>query len=111
MANDPHGGILKDLFVRDGPRRDELAVEAETLPSIALTERQLCDLELISSGGFSPLEGSFGGFSSARCLVNEKPGRLQSSLAPVTYVPFVHERPRHAMSDLWPITCAVQTPY
>jgi len=51
------GGILKDLIARDAPRRKELFDEAETLPSIVLTERQLCDLELILNGGFSPLEG------------------------------------------------------
>lgn len=57
MANPPHGGILKDLIARDAPRRKQLYAEAETLPAIVLTERQLCDLELILSGGFSPLEG------------------------------------------------------
>ncbi|ETS77650.1 Sulfate adenylyltransferase [Pestalotiopsis fici W106-1] len=57
MANPPHGGILKDLLARDAPRHDELSAEAETLPAITLTERQLCDLELILNGGFSPLEG------------------------------------------------------
>lgn len=59
MANEPHGGVLKDLLVRDAPRHDELAAEAGKLPAIVLTERQLCDLELISSGGFSPLEGAW----------------------------------------------------
>ncbi|KFX93635.1 hypothetical protein V495_08237, partial [Pseudogymnoascus sp. VKM F-4514 (FW-929)] len=57
MANPPHGGELKDLLARDAPRHDELAAEAETLPALVLSERQLCDLELILSGGFSPLEG------------------------------------------------------
>ncbi|KAI5292881.1 Sulfate adenylyltransferase [Ascosphaera acerosa] len=57
MANPPHGGVLKDLIARDAPRRAELSLEAERLPSIILTERQLCDLELILNGGFSPLEG------------------------------------------------------
>ncbi|KIW04082.1 sulfate adenylyltransferase [Verruconis gallopava] len=57
MANPPHGGQLKDLIARDAPRRAELEAEAETLPAIVLTERQLCDLELILNGGFSPLEG------------------------------------------------------
>ncbi|TVY27974.1 Sulfate adenylyltransferase [Lachnellula hyalina] len=52
MANPPHGGELKDL-----PRHEKLTAEAESLPAIVLTERQLCDLELILSGGFSPLEG------------------------------------------------------
>lgn len=57
MANTPHGGVLKDLLARDAPRHDQLAAEAETLPAVVLTERQLCDLELIMNGGFSPLEG------------------------------------------------------
>ncbi|KIN07709.1 hypothetical protein OIDMADRAFT_186563 [Oidiodendron maius Zn] len=57
MANSPHGGQLKDLLARDLHKHDQLAVEAETLKAIVLTERQLCDLELILSGGFSPLEG------------------------------------------------------
>lgn len=57
MANSPHGGELKDLLARDFPRQAELAAEAEKLPAITLTDRQLCDLELILNGGFSPLEG------------------------------------------------------
>ncbi|KAK4154886.1 hypothetical protein C8A00DRAFT_14019 [Chaetomidium leptoderma] len=57
MANSPHGGVLKDLIARDLPRHDELAAEAETLPALLLSERQLCDLELVLNGGFSPLEG------------------------------------------------------
>lgn len=51
------GGILKDLIARDAPRRKELEAEAETLPALVLNERQLCDLELLLNGGFSPLEG------------------------------------------------------
>lgn len=57
MANPPHGGVLKDLIARDAPRRKELSEEADRLPAIVLSERQLCDLELILNGGFSPLEG------------------------------------------------------
>ena len=56
-SNSPHGGELKDLIARDAPRRKQLLAEAETLFSVTLTERQLCDLELIMNGGFSPLEG------------------------------------------------------
>lgn len=58
MANPPHGGVLKDLLARDASKHKELEQEAEQLPAIVLTERQLCDLELIISGGFSPLEGT-----------------------------------------------------
>lgn len=53
----PHGGILQDLIARDASKRDELVKEAATLKSITLTDRQLCDLELILNGGFSPLKG------------------------------------------------------
>lgn len=57
MANTPHGGVLKDLLARDAPRHAQLSAEAEQLKAIVLNERQLCDLELILNGGFSPLEG------------------------------------------------------
>ncbi|CAN3355759.1 sulfate adenylyltransferase [Diutina catenulata] len=53
----PHGGELLDLVQRDLPRRDALLAEAVSLPSVKLTPRQLCDLELILNGGFSPLDG------------------------------------------------------
>ncbi|GAN06352.1 ATP sulphurylase [Mucor ambiguus] len=57
MANTPHGGVLKDLYLRDADKQSSLASEAATLPSVVLTDRQLCDLELLLNGGFSPLEG------------------------------------------------------
>jgi sulfate adenylyltransferase len=57
MANSPHGGVLKDLLARDAGIRSQLYEESETLSDIILSERQLCDLELILCGGFSPLEG------------------------------------------------------
>lgn len=57
LTGSPPGGILKDLIARDAPRRKQLFDEAEGLPAIVLNERQLCDLELILNGGFSPLEG------------------------------------------------------
>ena len=59
MANPPHGGVLMDLLARDAPRQAELNTEAEARSALVLTERQLCDLELLLSGGFSPLAGEF----------------------------------------------------
>lgn len=53
----PHGGVLQDLIARDLPIKDDLLKESETLQSIILNPRQLCDLELILNGGFSPLTG------------------------------------------------------
>lgn len=53
----PHGDALCDLVVGDGAEHDALKAEADTLPSVTLTRRQLCDLELLMNGGFSPLRG------------------------------------------------------
>ena len=51
----PYAGELKDLVVV-GDAAAELKRYAETLPSIPLSERALCDLELLATGAFSPLD-------------------------------------------------------
>ncbi len=53
---DPHGGVLVNLIV-DPQRRAELESEAVNLPKWELTPRQLCDIEQILTGAFSPLTG------------------------------------------------------
>src|SRR5574338_1607820 len=50
----PYGGKLVNLVV-EGEAREELIARASKLPSIKITTRTLCDLELIATGGFSPL--------------------------------------------------------
>ncbi len=61
----PHGPIgsagasLKDLIV-EGDRATELKKQSRDWASWDLTERQLCDLEMLMSGAFSPLEGFLG---------------------------------------------------
>lgn len=57
MSNSPHGGFLNDLISRDKPISFELLSESTSLPSLTLNDRQLCDLELLLNGGFSPLDG------------------------------------------------------
>ena len=52
----PHGGTLIDLLV-DDERVGELKDASRDWESWDLTARQLCDLELLLSGGFSPLTG------------------------------------------------------
>ena len=53
---EPHGGVLKELYVPAG-KADRVKSQARAYPSWDLTSRQLCDLELLLNGGFSPLEG------------------------------------------------------
>ncbi|HXT36218.1 MAG TPA: sulfate adenylyltransferase, partial [Chloroflexota bacterium] len=55
----PHGGCLVQRQVA-GEAAAELAGRARAFPSIHLNTRQLCDLELIGNGAFSPLEGFMG---------------------------------------------------
>ncbi|MBK9383581.1 MAG: bifunctional sulfate adenylyltransferase/adenylylsulfate kinase [Planctomycetes bacterium] len=57
--NAPHGGTLVDLLV-SSERALELKRAAKDWPSWDLTERQVCDLELLLNGGFSPLRGFLG---------------------------------------------------
>lgn len=52
----PHGGKLVNLLV-DEKKATKLKQESINLPSWDLTQRQLCDLELLMNGGFSPLTG------------------------------------------------------
>ena len=51
----PYGGKLVNLVV-EGKEREELLASASKLPSLKITMRNLCDLELIATGGFSPLQ-------------------------------------------------------
>ena len=52
----PHGGELVNL-IAPSDRINELKTHSREWPSWDLTPRQLCDLELLMSGGFSPLRG------------------------------------------------------
>ena len=52
----PHGGTLVDLLAGSA-RVEELKAESRDWVSHDVTPRQLCDLELLLNGGFSPLTG------------------------------------------------------
>ena len=55
-APHPHGGDLKNLVV-DAQRAATLKDLSFNLPDITLSDHHLCDLELMATGAFSPLEG------------------------------------------------------
>ncbi|HVS23973.1 MAG TPA: bifunctional sulfate adenylyltransferase/adenylylsulfate kinase [Gammaproteobacteria bacterium] len=53
---EPHGGELKNLYLDEAGARAEKA-RSRDLPSWDMTMRQLCDIEMLLNGAFSPLEG------------------------------------------------------
>jgi sulfate adenylyltransferase len=70
----PYGGTLVDLTVSQ-EERESLFAKAKELPSIQLTDRSLCDLELLATGAFSPLD-QFMGADDYRRVIAEM--RLQN---------------------------------
>ena len=55
----PYGGELINLVV-DGEERQELLERSSRLPSVQISQRALCDLELLATGAFSPLDRFMG---------------------------------------------------
>jgi sulfate adenylyltransferase len=55
----PWGGRLVDLLVPE-EKREELLAVAKGLPSLTLSERSICDLELLAVGAFSPVDRFMG---------------------------------------------------
>ncbi len=63
----PYGGKLVDLLVT-GDERKELLAHSTHLPSVQISARALCDLELLATGGFSPLDRFMGKADYERVL-------------------------------------------
>jgi len=63
----PYGGKLIDL-ITPLEERDDLKAQAERLPSLQLSERSLCDLEMLAIGAFSPLDRFMGQQDYGRVL-------------------------------------------
>ena len=55
----PHGGDLVDLLVPEG-RREATRAEADHLPKLVVSARELSDLEMLTVGALSPLRGFVG---------------------------------------------------
>ncbi len=67
----PYGGELVNLLV-EPERAAAIKDEARDLPSIDLSREQLCDLELLLNGGYSPLTGYLGRADYARVLAEQR---------------------------------------
>ncbi|MCI0440270.1 MAG: bifunctional sulfate adenylyltransferase/adenylylsulfate kinase [Chloroflexi bacterium] len=63
----PYGGELVNLLASPDAA-DELKARASRLPSIQISERAVCDLELLATGGFSPLDRFMGKADYQRVL-------------------------------------------
>ena len=63
----PTGGRLIDLVV-DRQDAEQLSREAAALPSVILSARAMCDLELLAVGAFSPLDRFLGRADYERVL-------------------------------------------
>ena len=56
---EPHGGQLCELMVTEVQKK-KLQKESLQYANLTLNDRQLCDLEMLLNGGFSPLNGFLG---------------------------------------------------
>src|SRR3972149_4659734 len=63
----PYCGKLVNLLV-EGAEREELTKRANKLPSLQMSLRSLCDLELLAIGAFSPLDRFMGKADYTRVL-------------------------------------------
>mmetsp|Transcript_7272 Transcript_7272/g.11361 ORF Transcript_7272/g.11361 Transcript_7272/m.11361 type:complete len:176 (-) Transcript_7272:679-1206(-) len=75
-----HGGKLVDLMLAS--EEDKAAAVAKCTSELQLTPRQLCDVELIMNGGFSPLEGFMDEADYHRWRERERYGHSVFSTSP-----------------------------
>jgi sulfate adenylyltransferase len=92
----PYHGKLINLVV-EREQHDELAKRANNLTSLQLSPRLLCDLELLSTGAFSPLDHFMGNADYTRVL--EEMRLANGALFPIPVNLPVHDTSRIRLGD------------
>lgn len=87
----PCGGGLVDLTIRSEELPQALD-QAKRLPSVRLSERALCDLELLATGAFSPLDRFMGMEDYHRVVSEMRLGSGQLFPIPLT-LPIASDQP------------------
>ncbi|PYM93834.1 MAG: adenylyltransferase [Candidatus Rokuibacteriota bacterium] len=87
----PHGGKLVNLLVPPEAREARRA-HAASLPSLQLSDRAVCDLEMLAIGGFSPLDRFMSRRDHERVLDEMRLARGALFPIPVT-LPVDHKAP------------------
>jgi ATP sulfurylase len=104
--NPPHGGELVNLLA--APERiSELQLKSRNWASWDLTARQLCDLDLLMNGGFSPLRGftsrvDFYGPYDAQELLRAHEQELGITMVPFHMMVYLEERDTYVPEDQVP---------
>ena len=80
----PYGGRLVNLLVDPG-EREALREQANRLPSLQLSERSVCDLELLATGAFSPLDRFMGAQDHRRVVEDMRLAAGHIFPIPVTF--------------------------
>lgn len=94
----PCGGRLVDLMVGSEELAETLAY-AKTLPTVRLSERAICDLELLAVGAFSPLDRFMGKRDYDRVVHELRLGDGQLFPIPIT-LPVSADEPVKLDSDV-----------
>lgn len=79
----PCGGSLIDLTI-PSEELSEALEHAKTLPSVRLSERAICDLELLATGAFSPLDRFMGSEDYSRVVEEMRLKNGHLSPIPIT---------------------------
>jgi sulfate adenylyltransferase len=94
----PYGDELVDLLVPP-VEIDELKAYANNLPSLQLSERSVCDLELLATGAFSPLTRFIGAVDHQRVLDEMRLANGYLFPIPLT-LPVASDEPIHLDQDV-----------